>query len=252
MDKNTDILNEIREISPLLASLQGIHVYTVPDGYFNHLAEDIRTAAVLHSIKQDITQKAQPQDVPPGYFENLSADIIGKVREAANMHEEADGLSFLPENLKQTPAYSVPDGYFEHLPSQIMEQVRPAAKVIPLYRRPLFKHAIAAAFAVILFVAVFFSVSDTSNGEDRFSAVSRSTVPDKSALKYNSEKAFQAGIASLSEDQIVSYLQNHGNILDNELLIQDADASGMPDPMEYLINDAALDEFLKEIQANGL
>ena len=46
MENRTEILNELQSLSPTLAGLQGLNVYTVPNGYFDVLSEDI-----LHTIQ---------------------------------------------------------------------------------------------------------------------------------------------------------------------------------------------------------
>ena len=35
MENITEILNELQSLSPTLAGLQGLNVYTVPNGYFD-------------------------------------------------------------------------------------------------------------------------------------------------------------------------------------------------------------------------
>ncbi len=81
MNNNTDILEELRAISPLLAALKekdgGI---IVPEGYFNHLSDDLirqvtsETPGILsHLPKQQVK-------VPEHYFESLADEVIFKIK----------------------------------------------------------------------------------------------------------------------------------------------------------------------------
>ncbi len=47
----------------------------------------------------------------------------------------------------------VPEGYFDSLSARIQERIRleEQTKVIPLYRRPIFRYAAAAAFIILSF-----------------------------------------------------------------------------------------------------
>lgn len=253
MEKNTDILNEIQSISPVLASLRDTNVFEVPDGYFNQLSENVKERVISAGLSELGMSQTVPQQVPEGYFDNLSASILQKIK-AEKIAEQPDSLpAGLPASMREINVFVVPQGYFESLPEQIMSKIRPAAVVIPLYKRPFFRHAVAAMIAVVLFVGAFFAITNQSPGEQNgFSVVSKATVPDRSALKYNSQKSFEAGIASLTDEQIITYLQAHGTILDNDMLIENVDASGLPDLQDYLLYDDALDEYLEKISMNGL
>ena len=82
MENRTEILNELQSLSATLAGLHGVNVYTVPNGYFNVLSEDI-----LHTIQLaqygviDSAQKKDTTDVPQGYFENLADTILAKIKQ---------------------------------------------------------------------------------------------------------------------------------------------------------------------------
>ena len=73
-----------------------------------------RVAAIGYSV---------PFSPPPaGYFENLAATVLLriKIREVA---DEQDGLSLLLQNIDKNSIYSIPKGYFEALPDRVMNLI---------------------------------------------------------------------------------------------------------------------------------
>ena len=103
MKMSAEILNELKTISPLLAGIEKKNVfsvpettYSVPSGYFDSLSENIlnkikytqsSASDELHSISPMLLA-IQHENVfisPPGYFEELPAEVIMKI----NPHEAA-------------------------------------------------------------------------------------------------------------------------------------------------------------------
>ena len=65
MENTIDILNELRELSPTLAAIKKVNVFTVPAGYFEYLAADI-----LMGIEKEYGfSKHKAADVLVGYFD---------------------------------------------------------------------------------------------------------------------------------------------------------------------------------------
>ncbi len=255
MEKDPNILAEISEISPLLASLKNKNVFSVPDGYFDSLPSLITDRVQTFSFDEGKKPVTPQFAVPTGYFESLSSSILSKIKEERDTEvDEANAYPVLAGIKNKGDAMTVPTGYFENLPGQILEKVqKPAAvapisgsKIVPLYRKPVFRYAIAAAVIVLLLAGIFFRFDGVQQA-DSFAVVNKKTVPEKAALKYNSEKSFEEGIASLSDDQIIAYLQNHGNISDNFQLISNTNVSKMPDPLDYLVDEKALENYLRGI-----
>lgn len=251
MKKNPDILEELKEISPHLVALQNINVFTVPDGYFDALPNSVRGKIAMDRLSEMRTDTGEMLGVPDGYFKNLSASIMEKIKGQEQEQSQSDYMPLIPEQMKAINVYQVPENYFQGLPQAILDKIKDqsGARVVPLFRRPVMRYAVAAVVAVLLLVAVFFTTGDF-NQQNSFAVVNKKTVPDPSALQYNSEKAFEKGLASLTDDQIIAYLENHGSILDNEQLIKNTDMSAMPDPMDYLVNDDVLEEYLQTISNN--
>lgn len=255
MEKNSDILDEIKEISPLLAGLQGINVFSVPENYFDKFSSSV----LLQLDKQEISSPAQdtPFQVPEGYFENLSSNILQRIKSESSSESEDNLPAFLNGREINLP-FTVPGNYFENLPHQIIDRVArennsAKAKVVPFYFRRVFRYAAAAVVAALVIIASYFTFNNFSGKKERgFAVVTKKTVQDRDALKYNSEKAFDEGIASLSDDQIIGYLENHGTAFDLDALVKSTDTTTLPDPAEYLINDNTLSDILQKINDKSI
>ncbi len=253
MINDPNILKELEGISPVLARLQGKNVFSVPEGYFSELPTRMLEQARFLSIT-DI-EKGKTQEVPKGYFQNLSNSVLHRIK-AEYANEEIFGEE---RELKLYPAlgsigkqniFAVPSGYFENLSGVILEKIRKekAERVVSIssFKR-LWQYAAAAIIVFGLFTTSYFIFLRPGNVKNSFAVVNKNTVPDPEALKYNTTKAFNDGLASLSDDEIVGYLENHGSILDNDMLIKNIDTDELPDVTDYLISDEALTNYLNKI-----
>ena len=248
MNPSPEILNELKAISPLLAGLEKINVFRVPEGYFNELHLRIADYARLNNTSAvDNINKRNLQEVPPGYFDTLSDSILAKVKAAypESAKEELRKLSPLLYALKGN-VFSVPDGYFESFAGDVVERLKPKpAKIITMKKgNSWWKYAAAAV--VTGAIAVFsLQIFNTNTGN------SVSGLPDyvKASFQYKTEDDLNAGIAKLSDDDIIKYLEKNGNIMDNELLTNNTDVSEMPSQTDYLTDENTLNTYLNKIDA---
>jgi hypothetical protein len=294
MNPSQEILNELKAISPLLAGLEKINVFRVPDGYFNELHLRIADYAILNNTSAvDNINKRNLQQVPPGYFDTLSDSILAKVKATypesaeeelrklspmlytlkSNVFSVPDGYfeSFagdVVERLKLKQAnsesaeeelrelspmlytlksnvFSVPDGYFESFAGDVIKRLKPQrAKIITMKKRDSWwKYAAAAVVtgAIAVGSLQLFNSSPGLNTE----------LPGyvKASFQYKTEDDLNAGIAKLSDDDIIKYLEKNGNIMDNELLTNNIDVSEMPSQTDYLIDENTLNTYLDKIDA---
>lgn len=253
MDKSTEILNELKEISPLLAAMERENVLQVPDDYFTELDKRIFTTVYLH---QD--EKNKDQQVPEGYFEGLSSKILSRLKnaETESAEQEIKSLSPFLFSLKNSQVLSVPFGYFENLSDNIKSQLNDnKAKVISINTgRRWWKYAAAAVIAGgITFgsLQIFKNQIEPDNSNQMITAAAN--MPDyiKKSLQYSTPEQLDKGIASLSDNEIADYLESHGSIMDDELLTKDIDTTGLPNTDDYLINDSTLNNFLNTIDENS-
>lgn len=164
-------MNELTGLGPTLASHNPQNIYTVPDGYFEGLANQILNrirALKTTDAKEEtgylspmlsVVSKEMPYSVPVGYFGNLDENFLQRIREHADYQtseEEIDSLSPMLSGLRNKNPYSVPAGYFESFKPGIEKE---EAKVISITKRRWFKLAIAAAIVGVITIGaiLFFS-----------------------------------------------------------------------------------------------
>jgi hypothetical protein len=129
MTNRANILNELRELSPLLASISPGNIYHVPDGYFEGLAAEVLHLALTNKEEElsFVSNLPQPNpDVPQGYFDNLSSQIMARIKanEAKQEDDELKSATTLLSGISKNMPYSVPDGYFDDLNGCIMSSVK--------------------------------------------------------------------------------------------------------------------------------
>lgn len=128
MENRNKILQELYEISPVVAALGNIHPYKVSPSYFETLPDEVINR--LKAIKQtalpflDPVQK-NPFETPPGYFESLSDHVLNRIHalQASSPKEELEALSPLLVQIDKTPPFAKPGDFFEELPSDVLAGV---------------------------------------------------------------------------------------------------------------------------------
>jgi len=294
MEKNRDILNELQNISPLLAGMEKVNVFTVPDGYFDSISN-----TVMLGISEDFsidTSFIESQDVPKGYFDNLPGNILNKIKNHVGTTVQSNETNELPEilstlqrnhpfsvpgnyfetladsimnrikmkgeeeslptvlqDLKSIPSFVTPAHYFEDLPAQILEKVKQdtGAKVVFITRRfPVFKYAAAAMITGALALGIY----KYSNKSFPVTIDPSSTVqldPSIEKGKAMDEQKFNETLNSLSEEEIVNYLQKNNSETDIAILSSDLEEKNLPSQEDYLLDNQTLDNFLKEIDTKA-
>jgi hypothetical protein len=255
MNKSVEILNELKSISPLLAEMEKINVFQVPQGYFIDLDARIAAYAILNdtSVTNNIS-KRNLQRVPEGYFDTLSDSILNKIKIAypESAAEELQQLSPTLFLLKGINVFSAPNGYFESFENEISERInkKEPTKVISINKRSSWlKYAAAAVVTgVIAFssIEIFKSAHNGNNNVENSSSVTVSETI-KNSFQYKSADEVNAGIAKLSDADIVKYLEKNGNVMDNATLLNDIDVSEMPDKTDYLQDANTLNTYLNKI-----
>lgn len=124
MNPSAAILNELKELSPLLAGMDRVNVFTVPEGYFESLEIVLMAGMDRGNAGLDQHIGMPDQSVPGGYFDNLADSILAKVKA---LDQSAAGeiaeLSPLLAGLQQHNVFTVPAGYFESLPAKLVAQL---------------------------------------------------------------------------------------------------------------------------------
>lgn len=121
METRNDILNELIAISPLIAGIRKVNIFSVPEGYFNSISE-----TVLVCIQEGIDHTPiidQSVGIPEGYFDHLAASILDKIKAGETASAEISHLSPLLHAIQNIKVLEVPGGYFEKLPGIIKEKI---------------------------------------------------------------------------------------------------------------------------------
>lgn len=135
MKKDTTILNELRELSPVVASVGNACPYQVPQGYFEQLPVQVMLKiAVREKAGEDPTvniSKDNVYEVPQGYFDSLAGTIMSRIRseEAAAKADEPDFSAPVWKMLGKKMPYQVPQGYFTDSADNILAGVQAIAFV---------------------------------------------------------------------------------------------------------------------------
>jgi hypothetical protein len=164
--ENRDWLNDYK----LLKQVNPDNPFTVPDGYFDNLADRI----VSFKNLSELADKETGFTVPKNYFEELSSNIQSRVaiERIANTNNNGfdvpegyfDNLAhqiksrILVEAALGDPEdhFDVPQGYFNELSQNILDKtisisrIKRGGIVRKMYASTAFKYATAACFAVVL------------------------------------------------------------------------------------------------------
>ena len=251
MKKSTEILNELNDISPALAKIEKVNVFSVPEGYFIGLDEKIATTVFLQQDKKTDFQK-----VPEGYFDSLSSRIISKIKkEEERPDEEIKSISPALHYLKEENVFEIPAGYFDDLSSQILNRIKgEKAKMVSLHSpRKWWKYVAAAVVAGIITIFSF-QLFNNQNQDNYKNKIALSAMPEyiQLSFQYKTTKQINQGIASLPDDEIVKYLEKNTSVLDDETLIKNTNTKELPNPDDYLIDDNTLNNYLQKINVESL
>ena len=143
MFRNTEIADEIREISPVLAGIGNAEVYTAPAGYFGELpgslVNRIRLMDEMANSEIDnqpvISSKENTFHVPAGYFDGFAGNLMARIKTQSTIsevEEELNTIAPILNTISRDSLYHVPSGYFEGLAEIITE----SAKAGEIYDMP--------------------------------------------------------------------------------------------------------------------
>ena len=240
MKFSAEILEELNKVSPLLAGIEKKNVFSVPEGYFDVLS--------INLIKNINTGSEFKLTVPEGYFENLSSSILDKIKSLKDdPAEELRSMSPMLYSIQSENVFEVPKGYFRNLEYDILDKVitKPQTKVVEMKRRDsIWKYAAAAVVTGFIGLSslMMFNSSEKSTITKENEALVSSAI--KTANEFKNPQQVNAGIASLSEDDIIKYLEKTGTDVDNEALAKSIDESELPSTKDYLLDENTLETYL--------
>ncbi|MGB4935403.1 MAG: hypothetical protein WBO30_00195 [Ferruginibacter sp.] len=244
MENRQDILNELQELSPTLAAIEKLNVFTVPQGYFTQLPDDITIGIGIEYGNRAQVIEPIADDVPTGYFDSLAGSIMVKIKAGEeDAVSEIRALSPMLYSIQNEAIYQVPPGYFENLPGAIVNKVIPQTKVVKMQgrTRAFFKYAVAAAFTGVMALGVF----QFTQPADEF------VLPEYVTAGLQVENV-DMELAKISDADIVKYLEASGTDVNAAMVANSIDKNELPAQEDYLLDDQALDNYLNSINIDDL
>ena len=247
MESRIDILNEIKALSPFLAEIEKLNVFTVPEGYFNFFSDDV--LAILKEENSNIKFGNVihfTTNVPQGYFDSLAETVLARVKEQQEVADlnELRILSPMLYSIQNENVFTVPQGYFETLSDNINNKIKPQrSKVITIGKRSntFIKYAVAAAFTGMMALGVF-----------KFSGSPANALPDYVTDGLKSHNVDEE-LSQISDVDLIKYLQANGENVDAQTVAnQTLDEKDLPNQADYLVDDKALDKYMDNINTNDL
>ena len=239
---NKDILLELQALSPILAEISSKNIFSVPQGYFQTLSENIVESLEAELI---INAKAIPFNIPEGYFDSLSLLILDKIT-TNDAEEELKLHSPLLYRIKDTQTYKAPVEYFNELPINLFKKAEASTvKVINISTfRKIFKYAAAAVIVGAISLGAY-KYADTSN---KNLLVSYATLtPSIEKGKLMNDQQFNEELNILSNKDISTYLEKNGSEDDIALIMPDLKENDLPNKDDYFLNLKTLDNYLDSI-----
>ncbi|PSL22800.1 hypothetical protein [Chitinophaga ginsengisoli] len=215
-----EVQEELETLSPLLAGVPKSLPLSVPPGYFEQLSQQIlqNITAAQQTLPDEATSsfladmpKVFPMSAPAGYFDQLSAVVMARIAEtegtttapsATAVQEELATLSPLLAGIPKTMPLSVPAGYFDQLSTAVMADINHVSAPVhaPIIRRMNTRRymgwAVAACLVALVSVSTLFFIKSN----------------------YRGANMMEKTLASVSDQEIMEYLQSHTDVFDKEEL----------------------------------
>ncbi len=237
VDNPNILLTELREISPVLAEIKNVNIFSVPPSYFNNLAEDI-----IQNINQVYTRvnnfsSVTPYKVEEKYFDNLSNSILIKIRnqkkESSEVVDELNSIAPLLNTINKAPLFSLPKGYFEDFKVVPKSFIKPKAKLVTITQN-FSRYSVAAVITALMVVAVYVITGKIDKGSE--------------AQAVNVKSAVQ----NLRDEEIIEFLRKHSS-LSNTKDVSSQRKSPAPQFYESLkqMTDEEIQQYLQENSEPG-
>jgi arsenate reductase-like glutaredoxin family protein len=229
MKHNTEILQELNAISPAVADVPKVNVYSVYDNYFAEIQNDVLAAI----------QDNSAFEVPVGYFENLAPNILQKIR-ANDVAEELQNISATVANIGNANVYTAPQNYFEKLTHDVNEKQE--TKIIPIgnSRTKVVRLAAAAMVTGLLGFGIFTFVQKNSDSKNQTASLI------KAADKILSTNSFDKDFATLSDKDLEKYLEQSGVNVEAAMVATSTEDAELPEVVDYYLDENTLNDFLNE------
>jgi hypothetical protein len=188
--------------------------FTIPEGYFDELAGNIQSRI---AVEEALDKEATGFAVPEGYFDNLEQQIQSRI--------------FVEEALEAQPAgFEVPEGYFDNLPASILAKTTIGQKperrgiVRQLFSPMTFKYAAAAC--LVLGIAGTLLLNQGTNTPEQI----------------HQNSFLHKSLAAIPVADIQNYLESHLDASDTKTLMDEskpADADNLSHNLQNALDSTA-------------
>ena len=290
MENGIDILNELKALSPAIAAIKKVNVFTVPQGYFEYLGADILTGIETENGSSNTTSSAI--DLPTGYFDTLANSILTKIKaqDGEDAVAEISALSPQLSDIKNADTLQLPQGYFDTLAGSILTKIKvqdgeDAATEISVLSPMLYSiknenvfkippgyfdnlHATvvnkvkpqpkvvtmqrrSTTFFKYAVAAVFTGVMALGVFKFTGGTNEKNALPDYVTAGLQVQNVDQE-LAKIDDADIVKYLEANGTDVKAAMVANSVDENELPTQEDYLLDDKALDKYLNSININDL
>lgn len=231
MKEDTNILTELLDVAPVLATVNKAVLYTIPTSYFNNLHQNVLAQIAANNLPNTTL----PYVLPQGYFNALSGNVLAAIaKEAANENEvvvELETIAPLLNTIDKSVVYTVPTQYFEAFkPGTTSIATKTKLVSISTFKR---KIVYVAAACVIGLVAVGAFIFTNKTEKIDYAAYKKIDV--------------NTTINTISNEELLNYLENVNSITNsNSLTTIDVKLPDIQDHIET-IPEEELKQYLKEI-----
>ncbi len=221
--------------------------YSIPEEYFDTLIVDV--TKILEKT-EDSVPVALPNriesavlDLPAGYFENFSTDLLHLIQNTQpsqfNHDELADVAPVLSTVPRQLP-FEVSEGYFENQIFATQKNNATTTPVVPLKSSPRSKKlwltiAVAASIAGVLVFSLF--------------VLNRNENPKQRDLSFK-QKNVDHSIRTVSDEELIWYLNNENQMINSEVVFFEEEQNVDPKPRIQLVSDDELFQYIQDSVAN--
>lgn len=228
MNQENKILEELQEISPLVANIPRTNPYLIDSDYF------VSVPVSLYGI----TEVKNPYTVSEDYFQNFAASISQKCKEA----DEHNATTTLGQP-KQNP-YHLPENYFAQFEAQLENQLKGNNRQGLLARIGPWRYWSAAACIIgIIGFSVFAFLNAGSQKEDW----KTSWFEAKKIIKQGN---LEAEFNSINTEEMAAYLTEQGHDVDAAVTACIAEESDQEDGLFYIESEKGMEEFLNNENLN--
>jgi hypothetical protein len=222
MNQENKILEELHEISPMVANLPRTNPYVVDADFFGTVP------ITLYGI----TEEKNPYVVSADYFQHFAASIYKKCKET----EENNSTPSL-DHAKQNP-FHLPENYFEQFEVRLQNQLKENNRKGLLARIGPWRYWSAAACIIgILGFSVFVFLNDRSQKEDWKTSWFE-------AKKIINEGNLESEFNAINAEEMAAYLTEQGHDVDAAVTARIAEESNQDDGLFYIESENEIEAFL--------